>query len=622
MTCVRTLLTGAAIGALLAAPAFAQDAAAEPAPADPRGDLSAGLHDAGQAAWNMRLAHTLEPAPGFFDPEALFDPVTFRETMTARREAEEAAEEAGEEPVDLPPEPRFVPLALANTDLAFQGSRVFVGNYHGFNVYETATDGAPELIASVVCPGGQNDVSVYGDLLFMSVEQNRARLDCGGDAAEGDVNAERFRGIRIFDISDLSNVVQVGAVQTCRGSHTHTLLPDPNDPNRLYVYNSATSSIRPTEELDICSEGEPEDNPDTALYSIDVIEVPLDAPQDARIVNRPRIFADRDTGEIAGLWRGGRSGVATQRTSNTNHCHDITVYPELGLAAGACSGNGILLDISDPANPARISEIFDPDMAYWHSATFNNTGDTVVFTDEWGGGTAARCRAEDPMNWGANLVARIDENRLVGESFFKIPAVQGETENCVAHNGSLVPIPGRDVMVQAWYQGGISVIDFTDPANVYEIAYFDRGPVNDETLLVAGYWSVYWHDGKIYGAEIARGFDVLELLPSEHLSEAELAAANRVIEAENVNVQTQTRIAWEDHPDVARAYLEQLTRDEAIDADLAEDLSRGFERWEERGPSRALSRLADRVSEAGDAAEGRTARRFAELASLLRRAAG
>jgi hypothetical protein len=609
-----TLLSGAAL-----APAHAQLQQIEP---DERSTLSAGLHDAGQAAWNMELVHALTPPEGFYDPEANFAPADFMAAMQARQAAQEAAEEAGEEIAeeDLPPLPRYVPLALANTDIAFSGPNMFVGNYHGFNVYNIEGDGPPELAASVVCTGGQNDVSVHGDLLFMSVEHNRARLDCSAGDPQEEVSAERFRGIRIFDISDLSNIRQVGAVQTCRGSHTHTLVPDPADPGRVYIYNSATSSVRASDELEICSDGQPEDNPETALYSIDVIEVDLDDPGAARIVNRPRIFADAETGEIAALWRGGRAGVATQRTATTNHCHDITVYPELGIAAGACSGNGILLDISDPANPARIDEIFDPDMAYWHSATFNNTGDTVLFTDEWGGGIGARCTADSPANWGANLIATLDGRELTGRSFFKLPTVQGETENCVAHNGNLVPVPGRDIMVQAWYQGGISVIDFTDPENVFEIAYFDRGPISDETLIVGGHWSVYWHDGKIYGAEIARGVDVLELRASDHLSEAELAATMRAITPETSNVQTQMRITWEDHPDVARAYLDQLQRSEAISAELAGAVSSALDAWAEgRAPAR---RLASQVSAAGDALEGADARRIAEFASLLRRAAG
>ena len=599
---IRSLLLGSAAAASLLLGAAAAEAQA-PAPgqtppvgADVRSTLTPGLHDAGQAISNLTLEHSVQPAPGFFDPEALFAPPTREEALAAR--ARRAAVEAGTaEPL---PRPRYSPLALANSDMAISNGRLFVGNFNGFNAYDVSGEGAPELVLSVVCPGGQGDVSVHGNLLFMSVEQNRARLDCGVRDAEGEVNAERFRGVRIFDISDLSAPRQIAAVQTCRGSHTHTLVPHPTDPKVLYIYNSATSGVRKSEELASCRDGEPGENPETALYSIDVIKVPLDAPEQAAIVNRPRIFADRETGAVAGLWKGGRFGVAGQDTAQTNHCHDITVYPEIGLAAGACSGNGILLDISDPENPSRVSELFDPDMAYWHSATFNTTGDKVLFTDEWGGGTSARCRPEDPHTWGANLIAAVDDGRLVGKSFFKLPAAQAESENCVAHNGNLIPVPGRDLMVQAWYQGGVSIVDFTDPARPMEIAYFDRGPVNGDRLYVGGHWSAYWLNGRIYASEIARGFDVLRLKPSEHLSAAEIAVAERVM-AETINPQTQTRPVWEDHPDVATAWLDQLARSQGLEAGLAEKARAAVEQW--RGGSldpaqaMALSRDIAVVSE-------------------------
>jgi len=570
------LLSSAAAASLLFAGAAQAQASGQipPVGTDVRTTLSPGLHDAGQAASNLTLEYSVAPPPGFFDPEAVFAPPTREEAMAAR--ARRAAVEAGTaEP--LPPA-KYSPLALANSDMAMSNGRLFVGSFHGFNAYDVTGEGAPQLVLSVVCPGGQGDLSIHGDLLFMSVEQNRARLDCGVKDAEGEVNAERFRGIRIFDISDLSAPRQIAAVQTCRGSHTHTQAPDPNDPNVLYIYNSATSGVRKSDELAICQDGEPGENPETALYSIDVIKVPLNAPEQAAIVNRPRIFADRETGEIAGLWKGGQFGVAGQDTAPTNHCHDITVYPEIGLAAGACSGNGILLDISDPENPARVSELFDPDMAYWHSATFNAAGDKVLFTDEWGGGTSARCRAEDPHTWGADLIATIEDGRLAGKGFFKLPAAQTATENCVAHNGNIIPVPGRDLMVQAWYQGGVSIVDFTDPERPVEIAYFDRGPIDAERLKVGGAWSAYWLNGRIYASEIARGFDVLRLAPSEHLSAAEIAAAEQVTAAE-INPQTQTRPVWTDSPDVASAYLDQLTRSEGIDSALAGQARAVIDQW-------------------------------------------
>lgn len=573
--------------------------------ADARSALTGGLRDAGETASGLLLEYAVAPPPGFFDPEALMP------LPSTEEEARALAARMRDNP------PRYSILALANSDMAVSNGKLFVGNFNGFNAYDVSA-GEPKLVMSVVCPGGQGDVSVHGNLLFMSVEQNRARLDCGTTAAEGDVNAERFRGIRIFDISDLNAPRQIAAVQTCRGSHTHTLVPDPSDANVLYIYNSATSGVRKTDELGICTDGQPDANPETALYSIDVIKVPLNAPETAAIVNRPRIFADRETGRIAGLWQGGRAGVSSQRTSQTNHCHDITVYPELGLAAGACSGNGILLDISDPQNPARIDDLFDPDMAYWHSANFNNAGDKVVFTDEWGGGTSARCRAEDPANWGANLVANLKDRQLEGQSFHKLPTVQGRTENCVAHNGSIIPVPGRDLMVQAWYQGGISIMDFTDAARPVEVAYFDRGPIDPERLVVGGSWSAYWFNGRIYSSEIARGLDVLKLVPSDQLSAAEIAVAEAVMIAEN-NPQTQTRITWEDSPEVAQVYVDQLARSTGVDADLLAQARAAVDQWKAGGTISSSSELSSALTAAADEATGADAARMKALAELLQR---
>ena len=357
-----------------------------------------------------------------------------------------------------------------------------MGNFHGFNTYAIEDAKKPKLLASIVCPGGQGDVSVHGNLLFMSVEQTRGRVDCGTQGVPETASAERFRGVRIFDISDLRKPKQVAAVQTCRGSHTHTLVTDPNDKANIYVYGSGTGAVRSGEELAECSGGEPKDNPNTALFSIDVIKVPLAAPEKAAIVNRPRIFADPTTGNIAGLWMGGDHGPGTQRTSTTNQCHDITVFPEVGLAAGACSGNGILMDISDPVHPTRLDHVSDTNFAYWHSATFNNDGTKIIFTDEWGGGTRPRCRATDLLTWGADAIFDIVDKKLKFGGYYKMPAAQTEQENCVAHNGSLIPVPGRDIMVQAWYQGGLSVFDFTDSAHPVEIAYFDRGPIDAKQL--------------------------------------------------------------------------------------------------------------------------------------------
>ena len=602
------LSTAAALSVLLgAAGAHAQTQTIAP---DARSTLSAGLRDAGEAASGMALEYSVAPAPGFFDQEALFAP------PTTQAEGEAFAARMRDNP------PRYGPLALANSDMAMSNGRLFVGNFNGFNAYDVTRGGAPELVLSVVCPGGQGDVSVHGNLLFMSVEQNRARLDCGTTDAAGEVNAERFRGIRIFDISDLNAPRQIAAVQTCRGSHTHTLVPHPTDANVLYIYNSGTADVRKTEELAICTDGQPDVNPETALFSIDVIRVPLDAPEQAAIVNRPRIFADSETGRVAGLWRGGPAGLASQRTAQTNQCHDITVFPEAGLAAGACSGNGILLDISDPENPRRTSDIFDPDMAYWHSATFNNAADKVVFTDEWGGGIGARCKATDPATWGANMVATIENRTLAGKSFHKLPSAQGASENCVAHNGMIIPVPGRDLMVQAWYQGGVSIMDFTDAAHPVEIASFDRGPIDANRLYVGGSWSAYWFNGRIYSSEIARGLDVLRLVPSDHLSAAEIAAAEAVTAA-TINPQTQTRIAWADSPDVAKAYLDQLARSGGVEAELAGQVQAGIDQWRRGGRAnrRGAATLSAALNGASATATGAAKTRLKALADLFERRA-
>jgi hypothetical protein len=564
-----------------------------------REGLAAGVHNAESVIWNMELMHEVPMPDGFNDPSAMWAPAI----EIALAEAVEAGEE-----VERPPSP----ISFANTDMAFTGNRIVQGNWHGFNVYEAEGDAMPELILSVVCPGGQGDVSVHGNLVFRSVEDNRGRLDCGTASIEDEASAERFRGIQIFDISDLSAPRQVAAVQTCRGSHTHTLVPDPDDANVLYIYNSATSGVRPTEELDICSDGEPDENPDTARYSIDVIRVQLDAPEQAEIVNRPRLFADAESGDIAGLWGGGPHEEEGRRSASTNQCHDITAYPEAGVAAGACAGNGILIDISDPASPTRISDIASSNMVYWHAAIFDNDASKIVFTDEWGGGIGARCRPEDPDLWGANVVADITGEGLSERGWFKIPNTQTEQENCVAHNGGLVPVPGRDIMVQGWYSGGISLIDFTDSNNPVEIGFFDRGPVDADELYLAGNWAAYWHNGRIYAPEIVRGMDIFRLLPSSLLSANEVAAAE-LIHFDEFNTQTQRRFVWPDEPVVALAYLDQLVRADSVDAELASQIRIAV------GTSNADAALIATLNTAAETASDDDANRFQAIAGWLQR---
>jgi hypothetical protein len=516
---------------------------ARPAAPDPRVDLKPGFADAGIAIRNLELMTTLPKPAGFFDPN----------------------EPAG---AALPPDPvpgarptpaRSNVLEFSNSDLAFKDQYVFIGSFHGFNIFDVENPRRPRLVASVVCPGGQGDVSVHGNLLFMSVEQTRGRVDCGTQGVAAAVSPERFRGVRIFDISNLSRPRQIAAIQTCRGSHTHTLIRKSGDADRVYLYASGTAGVRSEKELTGCVDDQTGRDPATALFSIDVIEVPLAAPQNARIVSRPRIFADPASGNVAGLWRGGGHGPGTQSTRATTQCHDITAFPEVGLAAGACAGNGILLDISDPVNPVRLDQVVDPAFAYWHSATFNQDGTKVVFTDEWGGGTRPRCLSTDPPSWGANAIFEIIDRKLRFASYYKLSAAQTETENCVAHNGSIIPVPGRDIMVQAWYQGGISVFDFTEPTAPVEIAFFDRGPIDAQSLVPGGHWSAYWYNGNIYATEMARGVDILQLTGSPLLSENEIAAALEIRDLD-FNAQTQTRINWPPSSTVARAYVDQLVR--------------------------------------------------------------
>jgi hypothetical protein len=553
-----------------------------PATADPRVGLKAGFKDAGVAVRNLDLVASLPKPPGFFDPKQPAGEPTGPERDPKAPE-EPAAPAAGTngKPGDKPgakPD-RSGALNFANSDLAFSGRHLFVGNFNGFNVYDVDNPRKPKLLASIVCPGGQGDVSVHGNLLVMSVEQTRGRVDCGTQGVDAPVSSERFRGVRVFDITDVKNPKQVAAVQTCRGSHTHTLVTNPKDKDNIYVYGSGTSTVRAGDELAGCSGLDPKEDPNTALFSIDVIQIPLAAPEKAQIVSRPRIFADPKSGAISGLWPGGTHGPGTQTTSVTNQCHDITVFPEVGLAAGACSGNGILLDISDPVKPARLDQVVDSNFAYWHSATFNNDGSKVIFTDEWGGGTRPRCRASDLPNWGANAIFEIVDRKLKFAGYYKLPAAQSEQENCVAHNGSLIPVPGRDIMVQAWYQGGVSVFDFTDAAKPVEIAFFDRGPLDARELITGGYWSSYWYNGYIYGTEIARGIDVFQLKPSEFLTQNEIDAAVAV-KTPVFNAQEQPRTTWPASPVVARAYIDQLKRSNALSEARSTEITAALDRVE------------------------------------------
>ena len=597
---------------------------------EPRAALSPGFRDAGEAISNLTKIASLPKPPGFYDPEnpAGIPPIVEpddddeADSEMAEHEGHEGHHdhsdhdhspdmemaESDEEPVRDDEQAieetawgeRSPLLSFMNTDMAFAGDMLVVGNYHGCNIYMLVEDAPPQLISSVVCPGGQGDVSIVGDLLIMSVEQTRGRVDCGLQGISEDVSQDRFRGLRIFDISDPKLPRQVGLVQTCRGSHTHSVVSGPDEDGKIIVYNSGTASIRDGEELEGCV-GAVSGDDRTALFRIDVIELPVDDPSKARIVDSPAVFADAESGQIAGLWQGGDHGEETQRSSRTDHCHDITVFPGKNIAAGACSGNGVIFDISDPHKPVRIDAVLDQKFAYWHSATFNNDGTKVLFTDEWGGGVRPRCRPSDPIDWGANAIYDIVDGKLEFRSYYKIPAPQSEQENCVAHNGSIVPVPGRDIFVQAWYQGGMSVIDFTDSAKPVEVAYFDRGPIHEERLILGGYWSTYWYEGKIYGTAIVRGLDVFELNESDMMSANEIAAASVADQGALFYPQQQFAVKWpEGDPSVALAYVDQLVRsNELSDEDAAKyagSISEAAQTMAEGSKNRSVSNRLRRLA--------------------------
>lgn len=601
--------------------------AAAPSP-DPRVGLGAGLFDAEEAIWNLRMVSTTPPPDDF--------------------------------------------VGVSNSDLAFSGNYAIQGNYNGVQVWDLTDPAAPSLEIGFVCPASQSDVSVYENLLFISGEGLSGRLDCGSEGVQEAVSHHRLRGIRIFDITDIRNPVNVGNVQTCRGSHTHTVLKHQDDDDNVYVYVSGSAPVRPAEELEGCSALSPDEDPNSALFRIEVIQVPLDDPSQARIVSSPRIFQDlvappthglspadirqMEEAEARGEFvveifgqtavmppqfidpqlarivneRGG-SGAPTAADSaalreqlpdiiarmieaqggpssadedddgprpGPTQCHDITVYPHVGLAGGACEGYGLLLDITDPANPFRIAAVADSNFSYWHSATFNNDGTAIMFTDEWGGGGAPKCRVDDPYEWGANAIFTIEDGDMVFQSYFKLPAEQTSSENCVAHNGSLIPIPGRTIMIQGWYQGGISLIDWTDPTNPIEIAYHDRGPVDADVMQMGGSWSVYWYNGMIVNSEIARGLDIFELVPSGYLTQNEIDAANSV-HLSYLNSQGQPVFEWPATYSLAHAYLDQLQRDAGMTGTQVAAVRAGLEEAEANN-GRGVDQMAQHLHQLAD----------------------
>jgi hypothetical protein len=614
MAHARTLRALTLTFALAAVPALR--AQTYPTGDDPRNGLKAGYLDAGEAAKNMRLV-SFTPKPAEFDS--------------------------------------LRGLTFVNSDLAFRGNIVYQGNFAGFSIWDVSNPAKPQMLSVVPCITSQGDPSIYGNLLFISAEGGGNRNDC----AKGGVQdpADHMAGVRIYDVSNPRAPRLVKNVQTCKGSHTHTLIPDPKDKGVVYIYVSGNQNARPASELAGCNNGTDPADESNSLYRLDVIKVPVAHPEQAAVVTGARIFTGlgpAPTSESRREQQAERASRARERAAANSaaaspaarqqamdprmatgprNCHDVTAYPAINLLAGACASYGLLVDISNPEKPVRLDARADTNFSLWHTAVFSNDGSKVVFTDEWGGGTSPNCQATSMMEMGGNTTLTIRNGKMTQHSYFKIPSAQTAQENCVSHNGGLVPVPGRDIMVQGWYQGGVDVIDFTDPDHPYEIGFFDRGPVDQPPAsggaepvsrmrgTIGGSWGAYWFNGYVYSSELARGFDVLELLPSEQLSANELAAA-KLVRMEEYNPQSQPRITWPAAFPVVRSYLDQLVRGNGLSSARTSAIDKALTAAEQQSGAaraRALTTLAAQVDK--DVAGAKDKVRVRKMAEEIRRLA-
>jgi len=571
---------------------------------DARSNLKSGRLDAGEAALNMRLVS--------FTPKAeLFDSTRG--------------------------------LTFVNSDLAFKDKYVVQGNFAGFTIWDVSDAASPKLVSTISCITSQGDPTIVGNLLFVSAEGDGNRSDC----AKGGVENQRdgMAGVRIFDIANPAQPRLVKNVQTCKGSHTHTLVPHPKDKNTIYLYVSGSRPARPDSVIPGCKNGLDPADETNSMFRLDVIKVPLKSPEKAAVVTGARIFtgldpAPRATGRPAR--GGGRApGADTTRPApapiptGPRNCHDVTAYPSVGLLAGACGSYGLLVDISNPEKPVRLDARSDTNFSLWHTAVFSNDGSKVVFTDEWGGGTSPMCQANSMMEMGGNTILSIDANRKFKQhAYFKIPTAQMAEENCVSHNGGLIPVPGRDIMVQGWYQGGVSVMEFTDHDHPKELAYFDRGSIDPPRPVdmplpggpgsrpqrgtIGGSWGAYWWNGYLYSSEMDRGFDIFELLPSEHLSANEIAAA-KLVKWSEYNPQSQPKIEWPAAFPVVRSYLDQLVRWNGLASDRTSAIAASLDAAEKlagRARRDALNKLAAEVDK--DAAVASDAARVKAMSTAIK----
>jgi hypothetical protein len=410
--------------------------------------------------------------------------------------------------------PKTAPFELEtdfNSDLAFENGYAFGGNYDGVQIWDVRDGQTPALASFIHCPGSQNDVTVNDGILVTSTDSRRTNDTCASEATTTPSDPSTWEGLKIFDVRNPYSPKYLASVRTDCGSHTHTVLPE-RDRLIIYVQSYDVGTGRY-----LCDDTSP-----TGHDQISIVSIPKRNPAAARVVAEPKLFPD-----------GGNDGT-TGTLRATTGCHDITVYQEIGLAAGACTGEGVILDIRNPVRPKVLSSVEDTNFAFWHSATISNDGKKVLFTDEKGGGSSPECNPTTGPRRGADAIYDITDPanpRFV--SYFKIPRTQTNQGNCVAHNGNLIPNKrNRDILVQSWYQGGISVIDWTNPKKVKELAWFDRGPVDPTRLVLGGFWSSYFYNGQIYGSEIQRGFDVFKL---------DGIKGSDKFHYDTLNAQTQTR---------------------------------------------------------------------------------
>ena len=597
------------LAATLVAPSL-MSAQTFPSSKDPRSGLKSGRYDAGVAEKNMRLISTV-PKPAPFD--------------TVRG------------------------LTFINSDLAFRGNYVYQANFAGFSIWDITDPAKPVMTAVVRCITSQGDPTIYGNLLFLSAEGAGNRKDCGDGGVQDP--KDHMAGVRIFDVSNPKAPKLVKNVETCKGSHTHTLVPSPTNKRIIYLYVSGQQAARPETELAGCKNGTDAADPTNSLYQLDIIKVDLDKPEQATVIPGARIFTGLDGASECRRYCAPVDPRRAQRArpaddflaAGPRNCHDVTAYPAMNLLAASCSTHSILVDISNPEKPFRINALADTNNFQGrHTAAFSNDGKKLIQTDEWGGGTGPMCQASSMIELGGNTVITLDgTKKQTQRAYFKLPSAQAAEENCVSHNGGIIPVPGRDLYVQGWYQGGISIMDFTSADSAFEVGYFDRGsidpprPVDVPSAAAAGMnpnvrgggnviggsWGAYYWNGLVFSSELDRGMDILELTPSAELTANEIAAA-KLVRFEEYNPQSQPKMTWPPAFVVVRSYLDQLVRGQGLASSRTTAIDAALTAAEQQsgaGRASALRTLATQVDR--DMSGAKDGARVRAMAGEIRRLA-